>query len=185
MKHKARKHRKIFFSSLRRTETRFRLWQQWLFLTWSFFKVQVTIFLYEKNIGRLTLVRQRPMKSLSSVCSSVRPSVRPSVTNLSQDWIISFAWYCTWLLLNMISSDWQNQIFEKKFDGSKLGQMCQNWAQNWVFCDFLKFDSLPFFEISYDDCLQQCPTSSRSKIHEKNFGAQILFYFYFFPMPQL
>ena len=30
-------------------------------------------------IGRLTLVGQRPMKSLSSVCPSVLPSVRLSV----------------------------------------------------------------------------------------------------------
>ena len=36
--------------------------------------------------GRLTLVGQSPMKSLSSVC----PSVRPSVTNFSQDRINSF-----------------------------------------------------------------------------------------------
>ena len=51
-----------------------------------------------------TLVGQRPMKSILSICSSVRPSVRPSVhpsihssiTKVSQDWIISFSWYCTW-----------------------------------------------------------------------------------------
>ena len=28
--------------------------------------------------------------------ASVRPSVRLSVTKLSQDWVISFFWYCTW-----------------------------------------------------------------------------------------
>ena len=44
------------------------------------------------HIGRSTLIGQRPMKSLSSVY----PSVCPSVTNFSQNWIISFFWYCTW-----------------------------------------------------------------------------------------
>ena len=41
------------------------------------------IFLY---VARLTLVRQRPVKSLSSVCLSVRPYL----TKFSQDCIISF-----------------------------------------------------------------------------------------------
>ena len=42
------------------------------------------------TIERLTLVGRRPMKSLSSVCLSVRLSARPSVTKFSQDWMISF-----------------------------------------------------------------------------------------------
>ena len=42
------------------------------------------------TIECLTLVGRRPMKSLSSVCLSVRLSVRPSVTKFSQDWMISF-----------------------------------------------------------------------------------------------
>ena len=59
--------------------------------------------------------------------ASVRPSVRLSVTKLSQDWFISFFWYCTWWSLTMISSDWRSQIFEKKNSGgSNLGQMVQN-----------------------------------------------------------
>ena len=33
-------------------------------------------------IGRSTLVGQSPMKSLSSICLSVRPSVRPSLSFL-------------------------------------------------------------------------------------------------------
>ena len=32
-----------------------------------------------KDFGRSTLVGQRPMKSLSSICPSVCPPVRPSV----------------------------------------------------------------------------------------------------------
>ena len=36
------------------------------------------------------------------------------------------------------------------------------------FCHFLKFGSLVFLEIAYNDNLQQCLTSSRGKV-EKNF----------------
>ena len=46
------------------------------------------------TIGRSTLVKQRPIKSLLSIC--------PSVTKFSQDWIISFLWYCTWWSLTII-----------------------------------------------------------------------------------
>ena len=55
-------------------------------------------------IGRSALVGQRPTKSLWSVC----PSARPSVTKFSQDWIISFFWYCPWWWLTIISSDWRS-----------------------------------------------------------------------------
>ena len=47
--------------------------------------------------------------------------------------------------------------------------MGQNWARNQVFCHFLKFSLLVFLEITYSDTLQQCLTSSRSKIHKKKF----------------
>ena len=43
-------------------------------------------------IRRSTLVEQCPMKSLLSVPLSICPSV----AKFSQDWIISFCWYCTW-----------------------------------------------------------------------------------------
>ena len=46
--------------------------------------------------------------------------------------------------------------------------MGQNWAQNQIFCYFLKFGSLVFLESINSDSLQQCLTSSRGKIHEKN-----------------
>ena len=84
--------------------------------------------LYWIIFERSTLVGQRPMKSLSSVC----PSVLPSVTKLSQDWIISFFWYCAWWLLTIISSDWRSQIFEKKWKigDRNFGQMGQNRTQN-------------------------------------------------------
>ena len=38
------------------------------------------------------------------------------------------------------------------------------------FSHFLKFSSLVFLEITYNDSLQQCITSSRGKTQEKNFG---------------
>ena len=43
--------------------------------------------------------------------------------------------------------------------GAKLG-----------FSHFLKFSSLVFLEITYNDSLQQCITSSRGKAHKKIFG---------------
>ena len=41
-----------------------------------------------------------------------------------------------------------------------------------IFCDFIKFNSLVFFEIAYSDSLQQCFTSSGGKDHEKDFWAK-------------
>ena len=37
------------------------------------------------------------------------------------------------------------------------------------FCHFLKFGSLVFLEIAYNDSLQQCLTSSRDKTYKKIF----------------
>ena len=50
-----------------------------------------------------------------------------------------------------------------------------NQAQNDVFfCHFLEFKSYVFLEIEYDDSLQQCLTSNKSKIHEKkNWGPNL------------
>ena len=46
-----------------------------------------------------------------------------------------------------------------------MGQM---WAQNvFFFCNFLKFGSLVFFDVTYNDSWQECLTCSRGKIHEK------------------
>ena len=38
-----------------------------------------------------------------------------------------------------------------------------------LFCHFLKFGSLVFLEIAYNDSLQQCLISSRGKTHKKKF----------------
>ena len=73
----------------------------------------------------------------------------------------------------MTSSDWLSQIFEKKQTGSRnLGQMGKNQVQNKVFSHSLKFGSLVFLDIAYNDSLQQCLTSIRGKIYKKKFGAQ-------------
>ena len=46
------------------------------------------------------------------------------------------------------------------------------WARNYIFCHFLNiFKNL--LDIVYNDSLQQCGTSSRSKFHLKNVGSQI------------
>ena len=54
-------------------------------------------------------------------------------------------------------------------EGTNLRQTGQNWAQNQVFYHFLKFDLLVSLEIAQDDSLKQCLTTSRGKIHYKNF----------------
>ena len=60
------------------------------------------------------------------------------------------------------------------------------WAQIWVkwakigpkikgfFDIFLKFGLLVFLEIAYDDSLEPCLTTRRTKTHEKNCGSQIV-----------
>ena len=50
--------------------------------------------------------------------------------------------------------------------------MGQNWAKKLGFLPLSKFGLLVFFEIAYNDSLQQCLTSSTGKIHEKYFWAQ-------------
>ena len=58
----------------------------------------------------------------------------------------------------------------KFFWGPNFGERGQNPAQNQVFCNFLKFGSLVFLEIAYNDNLQQCITSGRGKTYEKKIG---------------
>ena len=66
------------------------------------------------------------------------------------------------------------RFLKKKFGGLNLGSKGLNQAQNEVFLHFLGFGSYIFLEIEYDDSLRQYLTSSRGKIDEKNFWAQIL-----------
>ena len=74
----------------------------------------------------------------------------------------------------MISSDWQSQIFEKKNWRPEIGPNGSKSGSKLVFfCHFLRFGSLVFIEIAYNDSLHQCITSSRVKAHEKNLGDQV------------
>ena len=50
--------------------------------------------------------------------------------------------------------------------------MSQNRAQKYVFCHFFKFVSLVFLEISQDDSLKHCLTTSRSKTNAKELGGE-------------
>ena len=52
-----------------------------------------------------------------------------------------------------------------------MEQICARWAKigpKIGFLPFVKFSSLVFLEIIYNDSLQQCITSSWGKTHEKN-----------------
>ena len=119
---------------------------------------------YVTLFERSTLVEKRPMKSHSPVCLSARASV----TKFCQYWINSFFWYCTYLNLTMISSDWQSQIFEnKKFGGRNLDPTCLNQVQNEVCCHFIEFQWKIFFGIADDNCLPQFLTSSRGETDKK------------------
>ena len=51
--------------------------------------------------------------------------------------------------------------------GAKIGPKTR------FFFHFLKFSSLFFLKIAYNDSMQQLLTSGRCKIHRKNFGDQI------------
>ena len=57
------------------------------------------------------------------------------------------------------------RYLEKKNWQPKFVPNGQNLARNSVFCHFLKFHLLVFFEIAYNDSLQRFLTSSRGKIH--------------------
>ena len=59
------------------------------------------------------------------------------------------------------------KFHEKMFWDPNLGQRGESQVPKYVFCHFLKFGSLVFLDIAYNDSLQQCLTSSRAKIHKK------------------
>ena len=71
----------------------------------------------------------------------------------------------------MISNDQWTQIFEEK---KLAAQIWAKWAKirlkTKLFCHFLKFGSLVFLETPDNDSLQQCITSSRGKVHGKEFS---------------
>ena len=128
------------------------------------------------------LVGQCPLKSLSSVCPSLRLlsvslpiclSVCPPVANFSQDWIFSFFWS----LVVLVTRIWA----KGSKSGPKLG-----------FCFFQKFGSLVFLEIPHNnslqvegekegedearlhDSLEEFLTISRGKTHKKVWGPKFV-----------
>ena len=133
----------------------------------GFFLFHGKVLLNYSNFERSTLVGQRNSTlvlwnhSRPSVCLSVCPSV----IKFSQDWIISFFWYCTWWYL---VTEKARFLIEKKIYGPNLGLTGLNQAHNEFFLPFLKF-GLVFLEIACNDSLPQCLTSSRDKTLEKNF----------------
>ena len=73
----------------------------------------------------------------------------------------------------MTSSDCWSQIFEEKLAIRILATWVQIGPKARLFSRFLKFDSLLFLKIAYNDSLQQCLTPNRGKIHGKrNLGGE-------------
>ena len=66
----------------------------------------------------------------------------------------------------------KSKTTKKKFGDQILAKTDQNQSQNYNFDHFLKFGSLVFLEIEYNDSLQQCMTSSRGKTHKKFGGTK-------------
>ena len=132
------------------------------------------------TIGCLTLVRQHPMKSLSSVCWSICLSVNlsvgpsvclclsvcPSVHQFFSDIVHDDSWlqYLVTYKARFLKTNLAPQIWHLKW--TKIGPKTK------FFCHFLKFGLSVFLEIAYNDSLQQFLTSSTDKIYEI-FGAQI------------
>ena len=66
-----------------------------------------------------------------------------------------------------MSSERRSQIFEKKKLATEFGTNGPKSGPKLAFYHFLKFGSIVFLEFTYSDSLQQCLTSSRSKIYKK------------------
>ena len=60
-------------------------------------------------------------------------------------------------------------MIKKKIGSLNLGSADLNQIQNDSFCYFLKFATLVFLEIAYNDSLQQCLTSSGGKAFKERF----------------
>ena len=107
-----------------------------------------------------------------SVCQFVVLSDHPSLSFLKFGSLFfsdilpddSWPWYLVTYKLELKKKKIWSMEFEPNWPklGSKLV----------FFWHFLKFGAIVFLEIAYNDILEQCLTSSRGKIHEKNLGAQ-------------
>ena len=142
-----------------------------IFMTFWETRSKIKKFIYlafgEKNkltnyFGGSTLVGQCPMKSLSSVRLSVCLSVRPSVTKVSQDWIISFFWYCTLYLVTD-----KARSLKKKCGGPSFRPTGLNQVQNEIFRLSFQICIVSFLDISQDCSLGWSLTSSRDETSKK------------------
>ena len=61
--------------------------------------------------------------------------------------------------------------YTKKIYGPKFGSKVPKLVLKLGFCHFLKFGSLDFLEIAYNDSLEQCLNTSRGKTGKKKYGA--------------
>ena len=110
--------------------------------------------------------RQRPIKSLSSVC----PPVRPSLGFLKIWPLVLFDIVHDY---NLPSWPWNLVADKARLKFKKMA--VQIWAKigpKTFFTHFLKFGSLVFLKCKYNYYFQQCLTSSSGKIHEKIFGTK-------------
>ena len=123
------------------------------------------------------LVGQRPMKSLLSICPSLHPSVSPSV-RLSVHPSLSFLKIGSLVFSDIVHEGnwpWYLVTDTIRFLGKNemAARIWAKWAKFWpetrFFCYFLKFCSLVFLEVAYNDSLQQVEVS----LTEKIFGDQI------------
>ena len=107
-----------------------------------------------------------------SVCLSVRTSVRPSLNFLKIESLVFSNILCDYSWPWYLVTD-EAQFLKKEVGSLNMDSMDLNQAQNEVFHHFLGFGSYVFLEIAYNNSVRQCLTSSRSKVHENNFKAQI------------
>ena len=136
---------------------------KWYFVRWE--SILWVVSYYLQSFGH-------SMESLLSVCPPVCPSIHLSLSFLKIGLVgfsdIAHDYNCPWHLV----IDWARFLKKKKTGSRNLGQMGKNQVQNKVFSHSLKFGSLVFLDIAYNDSLQQCLTSIRGKIYKKKFGAQ-------------
>ena len=123
--------------------------------------------------ARSTLVGQRHMKSLSSVCLSVHLSISLSLIFPRIGWLTfsDIAHDDSWPshLITDKANFWRKNFCSPNLDPTGLNQV-----KNEVFLHFIKFGQLVFLELAHNDTLQQYLTSSRGKRHKTNSGASNL-----------
>ena len=114
------------------------------------------------SISIIILVLHIHSESILKWLSSVCPSFGPSLCFLKIRSLVLFDivqdYNCLWYLLTY-------EARLKKYGSLNLDQTL---AQFWAFWHFLKFCLSVFFGFKYNDCFQQCLTSSSTKIINNN-----------------